>query len=169
MNPGEYVGKDGRTYRWEHRDTGYVHSCCYLDGETVWWPWVTINERDIPAAKAALDALVEAEGEEWVEWKTIGGSTFRARGNEIQWWYTPTGKWRSEHDSDIGCAYRKGRDVGLSERLTCHNCVKLAEARKLVEAVLKPPWPVWKHCDDCANAPTNERIIGLAKALEAKL
>jgi hypothetical protein len=56
MKPGEYTGKDGITYRWEKTSEGYtVVDCC-----SACW---SIAPADWPAAKAALDGLVEEAAE----------------------------------------------------------------------------------------------------------
>ena len=62
MNPGEYIGKDGRTYRWKHERLsdnsaeGYDHQAHVHEWETEW-----IDPADWDDAKAALDALVLSE------------------------------------------------------------------------------------------------------------
>ena len=62
MNPGEYIGKDGRTYRWKHERLsdnsaeGYDHQVHVHEWETEW-----IDPADWDDAKAALDALVLSE------------------------------------------------------------------------------------------------------------
>jgi len=55
MNPGEYIGKDGNTYRWLGDSRGYVMLQVWskrLDD------WVTspMNPEDLPDAEAALDS-----------------------------------------------------------------------------------------------------------------
>ena len=117
MNPGEYIGKDGRTYRWVHEylsddsGSGYDHQVFTCHWETEW-----IAPEDWPAAKAALDALIEAEkeAEEWVEinphWRV---------NREGRWQYRQCEGLTSWFDKDPAYptdeAYRKGREVALAE------------------------------------------------------
>ena len=123
------------------------------------WTQEWIDPADIDAAKAALDALVEAESEEWVAW-TVGGTTqYRARGDEIQWWYHPTSSWRDEGNTSIGTAYRKGREVALEESAELRNA-----ARELVEVVKDMPTFNQVDCWDWLKA-----VKAAAKALEGKL
>lgn len=68
MKPGEYVGADGRTYRWtldrldDGSATGYYHEVLY-DGE---WLAEWINPADWPAARAALAKEILEEIQEYV-------------------------------------------------------------------------------------------------------
>ncbi|OPZ74929.1 MAG: hypothetical protein BWY79_02028 [Actinobacteria bacterium ADurb.Bin444] len=59
MNPGEYIGKDGNTYRWLGDSRGYVMLQVWskrLDD------WVTspMNPEDLPDAEAALDSYTSS-------------------------------------------------------------------------------------------------------------
>lgn len=72
MNAGEYVGKDGRTYRWvkdaPDGNDGYSHRWVWNAGQADHTlPMRSIKPEDVSAAKAALDALIEQDAGEWVE------------------------------------------------------------------------------------------------------
>lgn len=111
MKPGEYIGADGRTYRW-HRGSTYYQLCRH-DGGT----GAPIQHADWPAAKAALDALIEEEGGEWVEWETTEGYHYRAttNGDIVQRNYREEeGRWERA-SAPVEGAYRKGRSVALEE------------------------------------------------------
>jgi hypothetical protein len=60
MKPGEYIGQDGRTYRWDKWNGAYQ---LYNESHGI----AMLHPADWPAAKAALDALIEDEAGEWVE------------------------------------------------------------------------------------------------------
>jgi len=73
------------------------------------------NERD------ALDALIEAEGGEWVEFDTTPNHSRRWRiqrdGNRTQQWSEDADGWRDDPWQLLQSAYRKGREVALAERI----------------------------------------------------
>ena len=127
MKPGEYVGADGRRYRWVCSDGKY--EVCWVRPECANDPvdglWGTsIHAEDWPAAKTALDALIEAEAGEWVyvdKWARIradGSSAEERYGSspDCLSWGGYVGRWAD--------AYRKGREVALEQ------------VKELVEAVL---------------------------------
>jgi hypothetical protein len=68
MKAGEYIGKDGRAYRWvKMKDDTYVHEMhggSYNSRTEP--PADAVRIADWPAARAALDALIEKEAGEWV-------------------------------------------------------------------------------------------------------
>jgi hypothetical protein len=151
MSPGEYVGKDGRTYWWEITNGQYAHTF-YGGG------WRTIAPEDWPAAKAALDALIAEGDAEWVELPTpdcaepyirisLNGQRVQQRTTEDRW---------IEYDAWwIKAAYRKGREVTQAE----HEALR-EQVRALCEAVLEEdrrigPWcqhPRWRACVELAKA-----------------
>ena len=109
MNPGEYIGKDGGEYRWLYSDV---------------MGWIVRDERgcvtgmkreDVTDAKAALDALLEAESEEWVEittWERI-----RRDGTQPEWRYNEKTQWVTESKPRPGhVGFRKGREVAQAEQ-----------------------------------------------------
>ena len=116
--PGTYTGADGREYRWEKGD-GYYHT--QADNHT--------RVRDIapvdwPAARAALDALVEQESGEWVEigepqGLREGQRRIRRDGSQPQTKSKPyygEEKWVDLTTSAYWVdAYRKGREVGIED------------------------------------------------------
>lgn len=187
MNAGEYVGKDGRTYRWvspqndgKYRPVltttiGYECGMVYLGAE------------DWPAAKAALDALIEQEAGEWVELETMDDAavTHRFRiqldGTNPQYW--AGNRWWGEHNSMPWIlAYRKGHEVALEESAEAYNqvCAVGAEARtkylalrdaarELVEAIASTPTYCHQYTFWSVKGERWERIQSLAKALEGKL
>lgn len=107
--PGTYTGADGREYRWMLSVDGNSHYHVNAAGRGE-------NIHDWPAAKAALDALIEAEkeAEEWVEinphWRV---------NREGRWQYRQCEGLTSWFDKDPAYptdeAYRKGREVALAE------------------------------------------------------
>ncbi len=125
MGPGCYKGQDGRTYR--------AYSINVYPTQTIDFFRESrgINEkhRDWPAAKAALDELIEEEVGEWVEfvhpsWNPRRFSRDGARAQRK----SDGGEW---HDVDVDdvivAAYRKGLEVGRSE------------AQELIEATQRLP------------------------------
>lgn len=189
MNPGEYIGKDGRTYRWKHERLsdnsaeGYDHQAHVHEWETEW-----IDPADWLDAKAALDALIEAESGEWVYLMARETQTryrIHPDGSQPQWYDDE--QWTEDID-DVDWAehYRKGREVALEEanHRRCEDCWywpaieshsatvtkmqarynALAEAaRELVEAVLRA-------VDNARVDPQTQRDIrNAAKKVEAKL
>ena len=157
MNPGEYIGKDGRTYRWLYSDV---------------MGWIVCDERgcvtgmkreDVTDAKAALDALLEAESEEWVE---IAGGFYRISldGKRVQQQYNHVARGRGYDDLAEEEAsripqvqsYRKGREVAEAEQADLRDAV-----RELVSMALTP-----LHLQDTWWSGT---LADIAKKVEAKL
>lgn len=191
MNPGEYIGKDGRTYRWKHERLsdnsaeGYDHQAHVHEWETEW-----IDPADWDDAKAALDALIEAESGEWVEWTWAGGKCrASADGSRVQMWDYCSEKWADATESRTGQAYRKGREVALEEaevgilaaraggisegylqgKEDCSACAHADEllrdaVRELVEAVNIYDSDLKRH----GSVSRNDLLIA-AKKVEAKL
>jgi len=98
VKPGEYVGKDGKLYT------------------------VCNSYADISAAKAALDALIEAEAEEWVDVVSLDhrcadyALRIRRDGSNPQYLGGATRAWvQTREDEDWALAYRKGREVALEQ------------------------------------------------------
>jgi hypothetical protein len=108
---------------------------------------------DWPAAKAALDALIEAEADQWVEWEA-NGQKYRARGTEIQWW---SGLWRSDGNGVLTSAYRKGRELERAK------CAKLREAVLGADGVIGEGVNSWGNT---IEGPHWDRIVALAKGGE---
>ena len=160
MKPGEYIGKDGRTYRWKHERLsdnsaeGYDHQAHVHEWETEW-----IDPADWDDAKAALDALIEAESEGWVEIDDNAriqrdGSDPQVRREGGIWWRALT----NSIDKRWPKAYRKGREVAEAEQADFRDAV-----RELVEAVLRA-------VDNARVDPQTQRDIrNAAKKMEAKL
>lgn len=180
---GQYTGADGREYRWsmdigeywlEVHDPGwgtpgddFLHQRC-------------IAAADWPAAKAALDELIESEAGEWVEVEPY--LRISPDGTRVQW-NRPYHGWIDFCGADTKSvqAYRKGREVAqqeCSEHYLSKSCdlyqagyrkgreVKAAESKELVDAVLEAaplrsselPWITWEGWD---------RITELAKAVQS--
>lgn len=142
MEPGTFVGKDGRTYRWVSNVAGSLRvevraERPLMGDSTPHWIPTELNGADWPAAKAALDELVGQE--QWVE---IRGRTsvFRIKpdGSALQWrfyridepevkhggqfsstgddgWHTYEGRPIDEHE--VVAAYRKGLAIGREDAL----------------------------------------------------
>ena len=163
MKPWEYIGKDGRTYRWSYDG---VRAVIVRDDDQCGWFGISLY--DWPAAKAAMDALIEAEqdAEQWVYLESRrDGMHYRIRsdGTDPQWWDDE--EWNDERvDADWVECYCKGREVALAEDAELREQVKA-----LVDAVLdaddRPccryssgrtdPWPKdW------------ERITAIARAVQ---
>jgi hypothetical protein len=100
--PGTYTGADGGEYRWELSVDGksYYHVNGAGHGE---------NIHDWPAAKAALDALVEAEQEEWAY---LGTHIRISRDGLTMERDNHDGGWEAYSVNWIQDAYRKGLEVG---------------------------------------------------------
>ena len=161
MKQGEYIGKDGRTYRLVH---GHCDSDWYVETlyEVGQWESSTLRVCDIDAAKAARDALIEEERDaEWVELPVpyFEDRRMRIRGDgslvqHRRWnhdWqplYPPDG---DDHASVL--AYRKGREVKEAEDAELREQVKaLAEALFEVERGEEPPSHEWDDVLDMARA-----------------
>ena len=162
--PGTYTGADGREYRWVKDGWGNYRMTRWDNGRE--YAWDTIAPADWPAAKAALDALVEAEEEEWVEigepqGLREGQRRIRRDGSQPQTKSKPyygEEKWVDLTTSAYWVdAYRKGRQVALEESSALRDA-----ARELVEAVGYANFGfLWE--------PKWQRIKAVAKALEGKL
>jgi len=149
--PGEYIGKDGLTHRWY--EMPFSHTCEHQILEEAHDIWVArgIHPDDWPAAKAALDALIESE-EEWVcvsmnsqvDWR------FRRDGSRAEYRQGDSG-WTYEPDSSGERIYRKGREVALQD------------VQELVEAVLAHHEP--SVCTCAAHIKEN-RMIDLARKVK---
>jgi len=183
---GQYIGADGRTYRWHnegHKEVmrgGMVHqvrfkSWCRKDAE---WQGEWIHPEDWPAAKAALDELIEEEAGEWVEW-TSDKFDYRAKsdGSVVEWAtrHTNPKDWTSWDCPDIAAAYCKGREVALEEGIKRGERIREAEATKLQEAIsaLELARELVEAVGDVKFdllwQPKWQRIKAVAKALEGKL
>jgi hypothetical protein len=108
MNKGEYIGKDGRTYRWIFSSImGWV---VRDEGLTV----TGVKPGDWPAAKSALDELIEEEAEEWVEIDGFHRCDITGKHQQVR---SCTRDGWSEvcmgEDYDVFNGYRKGRAVAL--------------------------------------------------------
>lgn len=113
--PGEYVGQDGRTYRWTRLDSDAGYSLESGEGLGIYRYPVPFAYSDWSAAKAALDELIETEKGEWVEVKNpMLQYRIRKDGSEAQV-RDGYGRWRKELDSIdqlVHAAYRAGLSVG---------------------------------------------------------
>jgi len=148
MNPGEYVGEDGRTYQWERL------------GEH-WTIAGGLRINDWPKAKAALDALIESEQEEWVEIQpaTFGQLGYRHNGERLQVCGT-NDDWRDVTRADLLNIFRAGLKAGQEQ------------VQELVEAVeafvqVSPTGLVgltWTDRGSAAN--TAVELLTLAKAVK---
>jgi hypothetical protein len=115
MKAGEYKDVNGRLHRWTRADgdeAGWFTQRQLLDG--MWVVDYGFSSEDWPAAKAALDELIEAEAGEWVE-LADGGIRIRKDSSDPQW-LDPGRDWQrcSERDH-IAVAYRKGLAVVLAQ------------------------------------------------------
>ena len=172
MKAGEYIGADGWTYRWlktpQRSPEGYRHEVASPD----WHAPHDINPADWPAAKAALDALIESGAGEWVEfdWRTKDDQYHadnylrrcRPDGSEPQTAcnYEVGGpKWMPDNSRDNPmwvAAYRKGRSVALEQ------------VQELVGFIERAP--IWVGTERYAEWPTAkwawDEIKRLAKAVK---
>jgi len=162
MRPGEYIGKDGRAYRWTHgrldddSADGYDHQVHIHEWETEW-----IDPADWDDAKAALDALIEAESVEWVE--IDDNARIQRDGSDPQVRHEGgICVWRAltnPIDKRWPKAYRKGREVAEAEQADFRDAVReLVEAVNIYDRFLK------RH----GSASRNDLIIA-AKKVGAKL
>ena len=157
MRPGEYIGKDGRTYRWRRGDTrGWFVEELTTDG--IWViSLVQPSTEDWPDAKAALDALIEAESREWVGWTTPQGYHYRADQNGYVE-RNENGRWVTA-SPPIQSAYLQGREVAQAEQADLRDAVReLVDVVNIYDRYLK------RH----GSASRNDLIIA-AKKVEAKL
>ena len=156
MNPGEYIGKDGGEYRWLYSDV---------------MGWIVRDERgcvtgmkreDVTDAKAALDALLEAESEGWVEiddnariQRDGSDPQVRHEGGVCVWRVLTIDKrWPK--------AYRKGREVAQAEQADFRDAVReLVDNVRDLLIVIRGPWPPSARALECVEA--------VAKKVEAKL
>jgi hypothetical protein len=164
--PGTYTGADGREYRVQ-MDSGNdaFEVQVWLPGLKEWRD-TFLRVSDIPAAKAALDALVEQESGEWVEWKEHGtGNTFRIkRDGSGQIERVCKNLNNGTTDVTYPCsmvtyaedAYRKGREVALEETSALRDA-----ARELVRMALTPAF--------LQDRKWFESLVAAAQTLEGKL
>ena len=159
-NPGEYIGKDGRTYRWLYSDV---------------MGWIVRDERgcvtgmkreDVTDAKAALDALIDAESMGWVA--IDDNARIQADGSDPQ----------VRHEGGICCwrgltnpidkrwpkAYRKGREVAQAEQADLRD-----DVRELVEAVTVASRCGVDYGGIVVNRAWFDYAVTAAKKVEAKL
>jgi len=124
-----------------------------------------IDPADWPAAKAALDALVEAEEGEWVLLPAPNREEPYIRiskdGQRVQE-RTQEGRWNDYDAWWIKAAYRKGREVAQQESSALRDA-----ARELVEAVR--PWGQGNIYTRLVTTGQVEQVVLIAKALEGKL
>jgi len=153
MNPGEYVGEDGRTYRWEKQAGCYFHRCL-----TDAWRGAPIF--DWPKAKAALDALIESEQEEWVELDDY--RRIRPDGTEPQHRTYADRDWQVSLASTLWVvAFRAGLKTGQE---------KVRELAELVEQFVRLS-PDGEHfsiyyTDNNGVIDSVRRLLTLAKAVK---
>jgi len=158
MNPGQYVGEDGRTYTWCKDRKGY---CLWVNfdncRESGGFP--SIPAADWPKAKAALDALIESEQEGWMELEQFPYRIMRD-GSRAEFRATD-GVYRNAGHSLCLEAFRAGLKTGQEQ--------EREKVRELVGAV--------GHADGWATRPSYsgywqlcwkdwERIKALAKAVK---
>lgn len=167
MKAREYIGKDGRTYRWRFQSvgendydfSGYRHE---IKAGGVWCPY-PVQPKDWLATKAALDALIEEEVGEWVE-LSLPENKWRMPKNgdgNPQWWDCTEDRWyEGSYVAGPAISYRKGRSVALEQ------------VKELVEAVLDAG-PLLNILIVCAHGVDGvksrhkvERIQAAAKALK---
>ena len=141
MKPGEYIGKDGRTYQWSYDG---VRAVIVRDDDQCGWFGISLY--DWPAAKAALDALIEAEqgAEQWVGLPIeLFGPEVRVSLNGERWQFRNLSEAKWTDGSGIApkgvIAYRKGREVALAENAELREQVKA-----LVDAIQNPIHPEWR-------------------------
>ena len=165
MRPGEYIGKDGRTYRWRRGDTGgwFVEE---LTTDGIWViSLVQPSTEDWPDAKAALDALIEAESREWVGWTTAQGYHYRADQNGYVE-RNENGRWVTA-SPPIQSAYLQGREVAEAEQAEMRD-----DVRELVDVVSGPSvFCTWAHPNQMrwVSKEWFEAVQSAAKTLEVKL
>ena len=171
MNPGEYIGKDGGEYRWLYSDV---------------MGWIVRDERgcvtgmkreDVGDAKAALDALVEAESEEWVE--IDDHARIKRDGTAAQWrhgnGYGQNWHPLSSDDKRWPQAYRKGREVALEEGSDLRDAARKASGA-IVDELSRECSRCHEDakCDEdlkhrcCIGCPVS-KALAVAKTLEGKL
>ncbi len=124
MNPGEYIGKDGRTYRWGKNAAGRLWTEVW-DKSFPRWITASMDPPDWPAAKAALDALIESQKDEGrrIPLACFGGRfelvLRRELGkSEIRMASDGTVAYPTGNDVSVfaAAAYQKGHKDGLTER-----------------------------------------------------
>lgn len=157
QSPGTYTGADGRAYRWAKGD-GYYHT--QADNHT---RVRDIAPADWPAAKAALDALVEQE-EGWVE--IDEHARIKRDGTAAQWrhgnGYGQNWHPLSSDDKRWPAAYRKGREMALEEASALRDAV-----RELVRTIRDAGV---HSCNSLLPSVDGwQRIKYAAKTLEGKL
>ena len=181
MNTAEYVGKDGRTYRWLHDEcadlNGYVHQVKLARGWTEEW----IEPDDVTVAVATLESLRELEEyDDWVAWEYCGQKLrCKKDGSRAEYEKFP-GCWHNHEGT--AKAFAQGREIGLQRGLAqrqaetdCYNKLcddygalmrdyndlfdALKRAKSLVQAMVDAVDN--PHCD----GGTQRAIRKLAKAL----
>lgn len=112
---GEYTGADGRTYQIKgievKTDPYPMNPYQGFTGRGTLYP----GHPDWPAAKAALDALIEVE-QEWVELPQVASewSPRRVSGDRGQ--RLVNGEWVDLDETDpVLVGYRKGREAALEQ------------------------------------------------------
>ena len=163
---GEYTGKNGRKYKWEK---GSSRSGWFVtEKEPVTGIWICSfsqpSTEDWPAAKAALDALIEAESEGWVE--IDDNARIQRDGSDPQVRHEDgVCVWRAlTIDKRWPKAYRKGREVAEAEQAEMRGAVW-----ELVEAVERASDLLCSIIARPSEGRQLKRIVVLAKTLEAKL
>jgi hypothetical protein len=129
MNPGEYIGKDGRRYRWRRRyDDLYSHELKHelneLNRDGVWLSAFLVGE-NWEAARDAFDALIKSQKDEGrrIPLACFGGRfelvLRRELGkSEIRMASDGTVAYPTGNDVSVfaAAAYQKGHKDGLTER-----------------------------------------------------
>lgn len=156
LKPGQYIGEDGRTYRWALTRSGN-----YTNFDKDGYGGI-IAPADWPAAKAALDELIAEDAEEWVEIPVNSYCTpvrISADGT-IAECYGSDGWESAKNPTWVGyVAYRAGLAQGQK--------VRDANVRELVEAVEGlGKWPCWIACEACYNHTFLPRIKAAAEAVK---
>lgn len=163
QNPGTYTGADGREYRWVSPQNNGQYRPVLTTTLGYECGIVYLSAADWPAAKAALDALVEAEQEEWVEigepqGLCEGQRRIRRDGSQPQTKAKPyygEQKWVDLATSAYWVdAYRKGREVALEEASDLRDAV-----RELVRTINAMPSVTF----DCSVLPIMEGGYHLAE------
>jgi hypothetical protein len=134
VKPGEYIGKDGATYCWMHLDDGYEHCGPHAFG---WSRNPAIKPENLLAAKAALDALIEEEAGEWVEWtvpEDRGSFRYRCKTDGTEAEINEGRGWKILA-SEIAARefYRAGLKVGREEARELAEAVRRNHARELAK------------------------------------
>lgn len=168
MSAGEYVGQDGRTYRTVRGGLWCGKPVVEYQCSDTFGGWVEMPgplEADWPAAKAALDALIEADAGEWIHFG--GWTNYRCRPNGDEPQYDDGGEWQPvDDDGQWPTIYRKGRAVALEQaEKECQERIYAlgVEHRTFVEQVQELVRMVLAY-DERVSVPDSLR--DLAKALK---